>query len=295
MGPGMAATLARGGLAVQTYDISTDAIERAKGEISSAFEVLDRMPSPAAKVRGEISFYTDLAQAVSHTDLVIEAVPENAELKAAVFAEIEQRSPASAILASNTSGIPITKIQEAVRTPERVVGMHWSNPPHVIPMIEIIAGSHTSSVTVENLKTLVSDLGLLPVIVKKDVPGFVENRVLYAIMRECLALVDDGVIDPADLDTCVRWGIGYKLSVIGPLELLDVAGLDIYEAVGSYLNADLNNRTTVSETITSRTQKGELGMKTGKGIYNYTPESISRLRRQRAAKLVSVRHALEAP
>jgi len=294
MGPGMAATLARGGLSVQTYDISTDAIERAKGEINSAFEVLDRMASPAAEVRGEISFHTDLSHAVSHTDLVIEAIPENAELKAAIFAEIDQHSPASAILASNTSGIPITKIQEAVRTPERVVGMHWSNPPHVIPMIEIIAGSLTSTVTVENLKTLVSDLGLLPVVVKKDVPGFVENRVLYAIMRECLALVDDGVIDPADLDTCVRWGIGYKLSVIGPLELLDVAGLDIYEAVGSYLNAALSNRTTVSETITSRTRKGELGMKTGKGIYNYTPESISRLRRERAAKLVSVRHALEA-
>jgi 5-formyl-3-hydroxy-2-methylpyridine 4-carboxylate dehydrogenase len=294
MGPGMAATLARGGLSVQAYDISTDAIERAKGEIKSAFEVLDRMASPAADIRGEITFYSDLAQAVSHTDLVIEAIPENAELKATIFAEIDRRSPASAILASNTSGIPITKIQEAVRTPERVVGMHWSNPPHVIPMIEIIAGAFTSTGTVENLKTLVSDLGLLPVVVKKDVPGFVENRVLYAIMRECLALVDDGVIDPADLDTCVRWGIGYKLSVIGPLELLDVAGLDIYEAVGSYLNGDLNNGTTVSETITSRTRKGELGMKTGKGIYNYTPESISRLRRERAAKLVSVRHALEA-
>lgn len=294
MGPGMTATLARGGLSVQTYDISADAIERAKREINTAFEVLDRMAGPAAEVRGEISFYTDLAHAVSQTDLVIEAVPENAELKAKIFAEIDQRSPASAILASNTSGISITKIQEAVRTPERVVGMHWSNPPHVIPMIEIIAGSHTSTATVENLKSLVSDLGLLPVVVKKDVPGFVENRVLYAIMRECLALVDDGVIDPADLDTCVRWGIGYKLSVIGPLELLDVAGLDIYEAVGSYLNADLNNRTTVSEMITSRTRKGELGMKTGKGIYNYTPESVTKLRRERAAKLVAVRHALEA-
>ena len=120
--------------------------------------------------------------------------------------------------------------------PGRVVGMHWSNPPHVIPVIEVIAGARTSPDVVERLRAMIDDLGLVPVRVQRDVPGFVENRVLYAIMRECLALVDDGVISAEELDTCVKWGIGFKLAVIPPLQLLDVAGLDIYNAVGSYLN-----------------------------------------------------------
>jgi 3-hydroxybutyryl-CoA dehydrogenase/5-formyl-3-hydroxy-2-methylpyridine 4-carboxylate dehydrogenase len=143
------------------------------------------------------------------------------------------------------------------------------------------------------MRTFVEDLGLVPVRVLKDVPGFVENRVLYAIMRECLSLVDNGVVSAEELDTCVQWGIGYKLSVIPPLQLLDVAGLDIYNAVASYLNKDLDNRSDVSETITERIEKGELGMKTGTGLFSYTPESSQALRVSRAQKLVAVRKAIE--
>ena len=169
-------------------------------------------------------------------------MPENAEIKAKVFADLDRLAPARAILASNTSGIPITKLQESVTDPSRVVGMHWSNPPHVIPVIEVIAGDRTSPEVVERLRTTIERPRPGPVRVQRDVPGFVENRVLYAIMRECLALVDDGVISAEELDTCVKWGIGFKLAVIPPLQLLDVAGLDIYHAVGSYLNQDLNAR-----------------------------------------------------
>ena len=140
---------------------------------------------------------------------------------------------------------------------------------------------------------LIKDLNLLPVVVKKDVPGFVENRILYAIMREACDLVENGVIEPEGLDTCVSWGIGYKLAVIGPMSLLDMAGLDIYQAVGSYLNADLCNRDNVSTYITQRTDKGDLGMKTGNGIFSYTPEDIEALRGKRAGQLVAVRRALE--
>ena len=220
--------------------------------------------------------HADLAEAVTDADLVIEAVPENAEIKATVFPELDRLSKPDAILASNTSGIPITKIQQSVRDPSRVVGMHWSNPPHVIPVIEVIAGEQTAPEVVERLRQLVADLGLMPVRVLRDVPGFVENRVLYAIMRECLSLVDKGIISAEELDTCVQWGIGFKLAVIPPLQLLDVAGLDIYNAVASYLNADLDGRSDVSETITSRIGQGDLGMKTGKGLFEYTPEHASR-------------------
>jgi 3-hydroxybutyryl-CoA dehydrogenase/5-formyl-3-hydroxy-2-methylpyridine 4-carboxylate dehydrogenase len=174
-----------------------------------------------------------------------------------------------------------------------VVGMHWSNPPHIIPMIEVIAGAKTALATVDWTVSLIKDIGLLPVLVKKDVPGFVENRVLYALLRECVDLVEKGVIDPEALDTCVSWGIGYKLSVVGPMALLDMAGLDIYQAVGSYLNKELSSRGDVAKFVTDRTGQGKLGIKSRAGVFDYTPERIAELQAQRARKLVAARKALQ--
>jgi 5-formyl-3-hydroxy-2-methylpyridine 4-carboxylate dehydrogenase len=293
MGPGIAATLAKGGMDVRTYDLKPEVVEKAKGDVQTAFAVLERIGRPKAEKTGAVTFHGDLAETVADADLIIESVPEKLEIKAKVFADLDRLSRPDAMLASNTSGIPISKLQESAGRPGRVIGMHWSNPPHVIPVIEVIAGNKTDKAQVEALKALINGLGLYPVVVKKDVPGFVENRVLYAIMRECLALAENDVIDPADLDTCVKWGIGFKLAVIGPLELLDVAGLDIYQAVASYLNADLDKRGDVSPMITERIKRGDLGMKTGNGIYRYTPEQIQQLRMARAGKLVGVRKTLE--
>jgi 5-formyl-3-hydroxy-2-methylpyridine 4-carboxylate dehydrogenase len=294
MGPGIVATLSRGGFEVRVFDSSPDARDRITGDAEVAFGVLERIGGKAAPERGGVTVFDNLAEAVAGVDLVIEAVPENAEIKATVFRDLDKHAPANAILASNTSGIPITKIQESVADPSRVVGMHWSNPPHVIPVIEIIAGAKTSPEVVEQLRSIVLGLGLIPVKVLKDVPGFVENRVLYAIMRECLSLVDKGVVSEEELDTCVQWGIGFKLAVIPPLQLLDVAGLDIYNAVASYLNRDLESRQDVSETITSRVGRSELGMKTGKGLFSYTPDEAQALRMERARKLVATRKAIES-
>jgi 3-hydroxybutyryl-CoA dehydrogenase/5-formyl-3-hydroxy-2-methylpyridine 4-carboxylate dehydrogenase len=293
MGPGIAATLARGGMDVACFDVSAEQLKKAAAEIALARGVLAQIGGPEAPRPGEIRLEAELAAALGDAEVVVETVPERLDVKQRVFADLERLAPAGAILASNTSGIPIGRLQEAVRDKARVVGMHWSNPPYVIPMIEVIAGPHTSPEVVEKMTKLIADLGLLPVVVKKDVPGFVENRVLYAIMRECVSLVEKGVISPAELDTCVTWGIGFKLAVIGPMELLDVAGLDIYEAVASYLNADLDDSARVSDYITKRTAAGELGMKTGRGIYAYTPERIQELRSRRAALLVGVRKTLE--
>jgi 3-hydroxybutyryl-CoA dehydrogenase/5-formyl-3-hydroxy-2-methylpyridine 4-carboxylate dehydrogenase len=201
--------------------------------------------------------------------------------------------PAETVVASDTSGIPITKLQAFISNPARVVGMHWSNPPHIIPMIEVIAGEETAPKTVEFVANLIRELNLLPVIVKKDVPGFVENRVLYALLREAVDLVESGVIDPEDLDTCVSWGIGYKLGIVGPMALLDMAGLDIYESVSSFLNAELATRADVAPFVKDRTAAGKLGMKTGGGVYGYTPERIAALQKARAEKFVAVRKVLE--
>jgi 3-hydroxyacyl-CoA dehydrogenase len=292
MGPGMGAVLARAGIETALYDVSAEALERAEAGIQLAEGVLDRLDAPRSD-SGSLRFETDLAAALDGADVVLEAVPEKLALKQEVFPQFEQHVSEETILASNTSGIPITEIAQVCARPERVVGMHWSNPPHLIPMIEVIPGERTEQRVVDTACELIRRFGYHPV-VEKEVPGFVENRILYAILRECLDLVDRGIIDPEGLDLNVRWGIGYKLAVIGPMELLDMAGLDIYNAVGSYLNQDLSTSGEVSSTIRDRIDQGKLGMKTGSGMYEYTPEQIEQLRGQRAAKLVAVRKALEA-
>lgn len=291
MGPGMGAVLARAGIKVSLYDVSAEALERAKGGVDIANGVLDRLGVEATD-GGGVGFEPDLAKALEGAEVVAEAVPEKLELKQQVIADVEQHVADDAVIASNTSGIPITKMAEGMQHPERLVGWHWSNPPMLIPMNEVIRGEQTSDDAVRVIEELTKRIGYHPVMLKKEVPGFVENRVLYAIMRECLALVDEGVIDEEGLDLCVQWGIGYKLAVIPPIHLLDVAGLDIYTSVASYLNQDLSDEKGVSSTAQKLHDEGRLGIKAGGGFFDYTPELAQQLQQERAGKLVAVRKAL---
>lgn len=293
MGPGIAATMARAGIVVRATDARPEAIDRARGDLLPIAGVLDRLGMPTRGDATAVTFCGTIAETVEGADLVLENVPEKLELKLDVFRQLDALVGPGCILASDTSGIPITKLQAVVSHPERMVGMHWSNPPHLIPMIEVIAGEQTSEATAAWMVDFIKRLGLLPVRVDKDVPGFVENRILYAIMREAVDLVERGVIKPEALDTCVSWGIGYKLAVIGPMALLDMAGLDIYQAVSSYLNADLCNRGDVSPAIAERTGRGELGIKSGKGMYDYRDRDVGALRAERAQRFVAVRRAIE--
>jgi 3-hydroxybutyryl-CoA dehydrogenase/5-formyl-3-hydroxy-2-methylpyridine 4-carboxylate dehydrogenase len=294
MGPGIAATLARGGMTVRGYDNSAEAAGKAPALIATATSVLDSLAMPDRSTGEEVLIAADLEACVAGADLVIETVPEKLDLKLEVFRRLEALVSDDCVLASDTSGIPITKLQEGAARPGRVIGMHWSNPPHIIPIIEVIAGKHTDPAVTDWMVAAVMGLNLLPVVVKKDVPGFVENRVLYALLRECVDLVEQGVIEAEALDTCVSWGIGYKLSVVGPMALLDMAGLDIYQAVSSYLNGSLSARDDVSRYVTERTAKNRLGIKTGGGVYDYAPQDIQALRQERARKLVAVRKILES-
>ncbi|RWL17424.1 MULTISPECIES: 5-formyl-3-hydroxy-2-methylpyridine 4-carboxylate 5-dehydrogenase [Mesorhizobium] len=294
MGPGIAARLSRGGLDVAAYDVSDVAVERASGMLDIAGAILDRLDIKApASGAGTVRFVRTLAETVDGAELVIENVPENIDIKAETYRAIDPLIGSSVIVASDTSGIPITKLQAHISHPERLVGMHWSNPPHIIPMIEVIGGEKTAPETVATIRDLIRSIGLLPVVVKKDVPGFVENRVLYALLREAVDLVERGVIEPQDLDTCVSWGIGYKVAVIGPMALLDMAGLDIYKSVSSFLNADLSNRDDVAPMVLEKTGASKFGIKSGEGMFSYTPEQIKALQGERARKLVAVRRILE--
>ena len=294
MGPGIAATLARGGMTVRGYDNNAQAAGNAPALIATATSVLDSLGMPDQSTGEPVAIAGDLETCVEDADLVIETIPEKLNLKLEILRRLDGLVSGECVLASDTSGIPITKLQKGISNPGRIIGMHWSNPPHIIPIIEVIAGENTCPLVTDWMVKTIKGLNLLPIVVKKDVPGFVENRVLYALLRECVALVEDEVIEAEALDTCVSWGIGYKLSVVGPMALLDMAGLDIYQAVGSYLNADLSARRDVSPYVAERTARNCLGMKTGGGIYQYSPEDIQALRRERARKLIAVRKVLES-
>jgi 5-formyl-3-hydroxy-2-methylpyridine 4-carboxylic acid 5-dehydrogenase len=291
MGPGMAARLARGGHEVTANDLAPAAMKRAEELQPMIAAALDGL---GVEDKGQpVRFVPDLAEAVEGADLVIENVPENIEVKASVYAQLATLTGTGTVIASDTSGIPITTLQAHVQDPARFVGMHWSNPPHIVPMIEVIGGAQTAPETVAFIRDLILSLDLLPVVLKKDVPGFVENRVLYALLRECVDLVDRGVIEAEDLDTCVNWGIGFKLAAIGPMRLLDMAGLDIYQSVASFLNEELCNRADVSPMVAEATVKGDLGMKTGQGLFAYTAEDLATLPVARGRKLVALRRVLE--
>ncbi len=294
MGAGIAAVLARSGMTVRGHDVNAGAIEATRLKLPAIAGVLDDLGVPARGPASDVSLTGSLEDAVADADLVIENVPEEVDLKRAVLAEIAGLVSGNCVLASDTSGIPITRLQEGLPSPGRVVGMHWSNPPHIIPVVEVVAGDETSVDTVEWMVATVRRLNLIPVRVKCDVPGFVENRILYAVMREALDLVERGVVDAEDLDTCVSWGIGYKLAVVGPMSLLDMAGLDIYGSVAGYLNRDLCSRDDVSPWAAEKIAAGRLGLKTGEGIYAYDQGEAGSLGAARARRLVAVRRALEA-
>ena len=259
MGPGMGAVLARAGMAARLYDTSAEQLEKARAMYDIAWGVLDRLETPD-KGGGSVAYVERRRRGArrrrrGHRGGAREARPQEAGLRR-VRAPRRARGPAGL----EHVGHPHHEDRRGPRSiPSESSGTHWSNPPHLIPMIEVIPGEQTSADTLAAATAMVEDVGYLPSRLKKEVPGFVENRVLYAIMRECLALVDAGVIDREELDTNVKWGIGYKLAVIPPMQLLDMAGLDIYTAVASYLNQDLSNEQGISSTIAALTAEGRLG------------------------------------
>jgi 3-hydroxyacyl-CoA dehydrogenase len=296
MGPGIAATFARHGYDTTLTDIDAKQIDKARAALELVFATwkgggfASDVEIEAARKR--LALTVDPAQAIAAADFVLENAPERLELKRELFARLGSATRTDAILASDTSGLPISEIQRDMPNPGRIVGMHWSNPPHLIPVIEVVRGGETTQATVDATFALAESLGMIPAIVDRDVPGFVENRILYAIMREALHLLDERVASAEAIDTIVRWGIGYKLGVVGPLRLLDMAGLDIYTAVASYLNGDLCSDSGVSSTVTSKVAEGRLGLKTQGGLFDYTREEVERLARERGRLLVASKKAL---
>jgi 3-hydroxybutyryl-CoA dehydrogenase len=208
----------------------------------------------------------DLREAVSNADLVIEAVTENPELKKKVLAEADSLAKPDAIIASNTSSISISEIAAATKRPEKFAGMHFFNPPQLMKLIEIIRGAKTSDETLNTIVEVTKKMGKEPVVVKKDVAGFVVNRILIPALNEAINLVNEDVATPEDIDKAIKLGLNWPM---GPLTLLDYVGLDTTLAITEVMVKEINPKYQASPLLRQMVRAGLLGRKTGKGFYDW--------------------------
>lgn len=290
MGPGIAQVFAQHEIAVQIFDIDPDQLIKARETLGANLNLMVQAgmlsDSGAVEIQNRIQNAASLADAVLDADLVIEVIPEMMDFKTKLLGELDEICGPGTILASNTSGLSITKMAQATRRPEKVVGMHWWNPPIIIPVIEIVKGESTSEDVLQTMDKLIRKIDKVPVLVKKDVPGFLGNRLQYALMREAIALLNEGVASAEDIDTMIKSGIGFKFPIMGPLETIDMAGLDIYYRVSQYLNKDLDKSEGAAPIVADMVEQGNLGLKSGKGFYDYSNQDIKALMGGRIQKLL---------
>ena len=274
MGAGIALVFAAAGHPVALFDALEGARTTALPRIRDNLKAVGLDPIAA----DAISLHAQLAKAVADADFVIEAAPEDLALKQALFVEIEDAARPTAILASNTSVIPITAIIARLRNKSRALGTHWWNPPYLVPLVEVIRTVDTSDATVDATLKLLASVGKTAVEVKKDVPGFIGNRLQHALWREAVALVADGVCDAKTVDDVVKASFGARLAVLGPLENADLVGTDLTRSIHNYVLPALDRSTAASPYLDRLVADGRLGFKSGEGFRTWTPEQQAALR-----------------
>lgn len=274
MGHGIAQVFALHGHEVTIYDSFDANLKTVKDRISTNLRDLGDDPKAVERVIPQ----GDLAAAVRDADYVVEAVLEDLPLKQKLFAEIEAYVRSDTILSSNTSVIPITKIMEGLKHRERALGTHWWNPPYLVPLVEVIGTQWTAQGTIDWTMKLHKDSGKTPVHVKKDVAGFVGNRLQHALWREAVALVEHGICDAETVDTVIKAAFGRRLAVLGPLENADLVGTDLTLAIHKTVLPEIESRPGPSPYLEKLVADGKLGMKTGEGFRTWTPEQQAALK-----------------
>jgi 3-hydroxybutyryl-CoA dehydrogenase len=274
MGHGIAQVFALAGHEVSIHDSVAANLDSAKARIRANLRDLGDELSAVERVRPT----ADLAAAVREADYVVEAVLEDLPLKQKLFVEIERNVRPHTILASNTSVIPITQIMAGLRDPSRALGTHWWNPPYLVPLVEVIGTQWTSPQAIDWTIALHKDAGKMPVHVKKDVPGFVGNRLQHALWREAIALVERGVCDAETVDTVIKASFGRRLAVLGPLENADLVGTDLTLAIHKTVLPDIDDRAGPSPYLEGLVAKGKLGFKSGEGFRAWSADAQAALR-----------------
>jgi 3-hydroxybutyryl-CoA dehydrogenase len=274
MGHGIAQVFALAGHDVTIYDAVKASLDSATARIATNLRDLGDDPAAVERVRP----IADIGEAVRDADYVVEAVLEDLALKQQLFAEIERHVRPDTILASNTSVIPITRIMEGLRDRTRALGTHWWNPPFLVPLVEVIATQWTAQEAVDWTMALHKAAGKMPVHVKKDVPGFVGNRLQHALWREAISLVEHGICDAETVDTVIKASFGRRLAVLGPLENADLVGTDLTLAIHNTVLPDIEHRGAPSPYLEALVADGKLGFKSGEGFRKWSAEERATLR-----------------
>lgn len=293
MGHGIALTLARAG----QYVVITDPMPQARASVADriidSLRLLGEDGPRIAKILKKIEISDTIPGAVRDAAFVFEAAPEKLELKQAIFAEVEANAPPTAILASNTSVMPITRIMAHLGDKSRALGTHWWNPPHLIPLVEVIRTADTANTAMQAMMDLLTDAGKTPVRVEQDVPGFIGNRLQHAMWREAIHLVERGICDASAVDTVVKSCFGRRLAVLGPLENADLVGTDLTLDIHNTVLADLDHRPGPSPYLQRLVAEGKLGMKSGEGFRHWTPEQAKAVREKVARHLIQLDELLQ--
>ena len=291
MGHGIALTFARAGMKVFITDPHAATLESAPERVAESMRHMGADEGEIARTIKKIMLCDTLAAAVEKAAYVFEAAPEKLELKRAIFAEIEDHAPAAAILASNTSVIQISRIMRDLDSRGRALGTHWWNPPHMIPLVEVVKTEWTDQPAVAAMMDLLTGAGKAPVIVEKDVPGFIGNRLQHALWREAISLVENGICTAEAVDNAVKASFGRRLAVLGPLENADLVGIELTQDIHRQVLFDLESRGTPSDYLQTLLDEGRTGMAAGSGFRQWKdgdPAAIKARVAEHLAKLETI-------
>ena len=298
MGHGIAQNFAVAGYEVCCFDevasVRDSLVARVRANLTQ-FEEADFLPQGAAgTILARIRVVSTEAEAVGPADFVTEAVAEDLQVKQQLFARLEADVDPETILASNSSSFPITQTSSLMKHPERAIVTHYFNPPHIVPIVEVVPGEKTSEETTCTTHQFLSSIGKKAIRINKEIPGFLVNRVQTAMYREIWDLLDQGIASAEDIDEAIRGSMGMRLAAIGPLKVNDFAGLDINMVAYQVMIQHMRGDWEVPAKIQQLVDEGNYGVKTGKGIYDYTPDSIQdemACRDQRYLAIVKLFHA----
>ena len=297
MGPDISLGFAMAGYEVTGVDIEQDILDRAAKRIASnCQQMVDEgifSEEQASKIKSRISLTLDWDGSVAGADYITEAVPEEMKTKKEVFKRCGEICSEQVVVASNTSSMSITEIASEIRYPQRAISTHWTIPAHLSPMVEVICGEKTSTSTKDLVFAFLNRMGKTPVSCK-DSPGFIHNYIQFAMVKAALNLLKRQVATPEDIDTVIRNGFGLRLSSVGPIQFIDMCGLDTILNIQKYMYSMTKDPMyKPSRTIEEIVDRGDLGVKTGQGFYDYSEDDAENLREQTNRTIIKVRQALK--